>query len=1155
MFTPQKKVFSGWSLSPRRENQKTPVANSNSNAKVSENGAIVPADANDLEDLDDKVAKLENELFEYQYNMGLLLIEKKEWSSKFDDVQHALAEQKDALKREQAAHLIAVSDLEKREEDLRKALGVEKQCVLDLEKALREMRSEYAEIKFTADSKLAEANSLAASIEEKSLEVEAKLRAADVKFAEASRKSSEIERKIQDLESRESALRRERLSFNSEKDSHDATLSKQREDLLEWERKLQEGEERLCEARRILNQREERANEIDKGFKQKEFELEEVQKRMDRANTDLKKKEEDISLRLASLAVKEKEVDAMKRRIEAKEKELLTREEQLNEREKNELQNLLDEHKAQLDSKQQEFDFEMDKKRKSVDEELKSKVIELEKKEVEISHSEEKIAKREQALDKKLEKFKEKENDLESKTKALKEKEKSTREESKQLEKEKKQILLDTENLLKLKEELENVKAANDKQLLRIQQEKEELRVTEEEKSEHLRLQSELKREIDECRSQKEVLLKEAAELKRERMLFEQDWESLDEKKAEIERELKKLTEEKEKWEKWRHMEEERLRNDSLAFQKKMESEIKAFELEKDSFAAHMEHQKSLLSEREEAERRKMIDDLDRQKRDLEIEMRKVFEEKEQNLSERERLFEEEREKEQNNINYLREVAERGMADLKEEQRRIAKQTEEVATNKKDLEGRRLEIQKDVDELFVLSSKLKDQREQLVKERERFIAFVQRFKSCEQCGEVTREFMLSDLQFLNDMEKREILPLPKLAEDYIKNSFKENLHSSEFQNNERSSVRGNLESSTPAKSVSWLQKCTQKILKLSPIKRGEPAATENPIGEGSTLDQYANAGPASGIRNSVEEMPELANDSLDVQAAVDDSVRELEGDQDPSVGAWGNTDHGKEPEPSQNSDLSGQNRAQKRERLRIRTRSVKAVIKDAKDILGDSIELSEHPNGGAEESTHMDEGSREVSSLADKENRNKGRKRGRALTSQTTVSEQDDGVSEGRSDSVVAGGPRTRRRKVAAPAEKRYNLRRPRKVSTDAALKTSSSTRKGNDGEDGQREILDGNSKPEPSHSVGIASDDGASINLMEVQIEEVNTYSTPVPKSKIKSIVQSEEVNGTPDGHGEYGDEDSVAEEEEDDDDDDEEAEHPGEASIGKKLWKFLTT
>ncbi|KAE8696068.1 Protein CROWDED NUCLEI 1 [Hibiscus syriacus] len=1161
MLTPQKKAWSGWSLTPGKKlDESSSDPNSNGVAvgkrKATAFAEPVTPDGNALgleddEGVAEKVQRLENELFEYQYNMGLLLIEKKEWMSKYEELNQALVEIKDALKREQAAHLIAISDVEKREENLRKALGVEKQCVIDLDKALRNMRSENAEIKFTADSKLSEANALIASVEEKSLDVETKLRAADAKLAEVSRKTSEIERKSQELESRENMLRRERLSFISEREEHEATFSKQREDLWEWEKKLQDAEERLAKSQRYVNQREERANENDRLFKLKEKDLEVTQKKIDAANQTLKEKEDDINSRLTNLTLKEKEWDAVKKKLEMKEEELLVIEENLNAREKAEIQKLMDEHNAILDEKKREFDLEIDEKRKSVDADLKSKVIEVEKKEAEVKHMQDKVSKREHALDNKLEKLKVKEQELELKVKNHKEREKTVVSQEKDLEIEKQQLVAEKEELLSLKAEVEKIRVENEEQLLKIHEEKDRLMVTEEERSEYLRLQSELKEEIEKCRHREELLLKETEDLKQQKENFEREWDELDEKRTQIEKELKNISQQKEKFEKENLAEVERLKNEKQVTDDYIKRELEALEVAKETFSATMEHEQAAIAQKAESERSQMLHDLELLKGKLESDMQNRLEEMEKDLGERKKSFEEEKERELDNINYIREVARREMEELKQERLKIEKERQEVNANKMHLEGQQIEIRKDIDDLVDLSKKLKEQREQLIKERNRFISFVEKFKSCKNCGEITSEFMRSDLQSLQEIENEEVFPLPTLTDDYISRNVG-NLAASERQ--QEMSAPVGLGSPVSDGTMSWLRKCTSKIFKFSPSKDTEPHAITKLNTEASLSGQMDNLEGTSKTEHEPDLSFAAAATSLEIHGVqLNSSRRDVDVGHDLSIENQSNMES-KEVEvlgDSQTSDLNRGKQVRKRGRAAAkRTRSVKAVVKDAEAILGKTLESNENNSG------HANTESRGESGLVDGGASRNTRKRTRAQTSQTEDTEQGGNDSEGQSDSVVGGQRRKRQQKVVLampiPGEKRYNLRRPKtgvRVSKDAAGQVNS---------------------PKAPMSVsenGDASENGGA-GFLQQHKTAVDAKDDHVGATKTMDVntALSEEVNGTPEQVGEYADGNdyrSVSHGEGhndegadyDDENEEDDLEHPGEASIGKKLWNFFTT
>lgn len=1177
MFTPQKL----WSLTPKRGTwsgsnsgdgtaskgksvafleAKTPASGS---VRENGDGGLVGSGgaAMDRELLVERISSLEKELYDYQFNMGLLLIEKKEWNSKLKELSQDLQEVRDALEQEKSAHFIAISEAEKREDNLRKALGVEKECVFDLEKSLREMRAEHAEIKFIADSKLAEANALVASIEEKSLEVEARLRAADAKSAEMNRKSLEMDRKSKDLEAQESALRRDRLSLISEKELHESTLSKQREDLREWEKKLHEGEERLAKSQRIVNEREQRSNETDRILRQKEKELEDTQKNIEASNVTLRIKEDDINCRLANINLKEKEYDAMRMNLDLKEKELTVWEEKLNDKEKVEIQKCLEEHNATLELKRREFDVELDEKRKSFEAGLQNRMMELEKKEVEISHMEEKLAKHEQALEKKTEKLREKEKEYELKLKGLKEREKSVKSDEKNLEKEKGQLECERERLLSMKAEVEKIRADNEEELQKIHEETNRLKVTEEERSEYLRLQSELKHEIDQYRLQKELLLKEADDLRQQKETFEREWDQLDLKKTDIEKELKNLTKQKEEISRLQQIEEEKLKNEKQATEEYIQRELEALKLAKESFDIQIETEKSDLAEKSQSERNQMFLDFELRKKELEADMQNQLEQKENNFLERKKLFEEERERELSNINYLREVAHGEMEEMKLQRSKMEKEKQEAAENTKHMERQQLEMREDIDVLVDLNSKLKSQREQFVEERRRFVNFVEKLRSCQNCGEMVSEFVLSDLQSLAEIENIEVPSLPKSADDIVQGSPDGNLVS---RQNTEVSLANEPKSLVSGGTVSWLRKCTSKIFKISPGRKIE-SEDAHASGEVATLSVEKDRIEESsegipGPENEEELSFAIVSDSFAVQNTHShNDLVEAEAEKDLSVDNQSNIDS-KAPEDSQLSDSKGgQQKLRKRGRPRIkRNKSVIAVVKDAKNILGESLNVEEieYPNGTAEDSADINNETRKPSSR-----RMPARKRNHVQTSQMTESK-----NEGDSESEVQGQPKRRRQKAIPPArEPRYNLRRPKGgVAATSSRALSGGGSKESEGEvDRVKETEDAmfHSKTS-SPSMGVTNENGGRILLVQSEkIVEIQDGYGETTRIAANNTALSEEVNGTPDDAGnhdaEYRSEESHGEDagRADNEEDDEDIGHPGEASIGKKLWNFFTT
>ncbi|PSS13407.1 Protein CROWDED NUCLEI like [Actinidia chinensis var. chinensis] len=825
-------------------------------------------------------------------------------------------------------------------------------------------------------------------------------------------------------------------------------------------RKSRGGTELKREYPRFIIHSEETGNKMDRTFNEKEMALEEAQKKIESTNRSLKKKEKYLDNQLSDVVAKEEKAESLRSRLKTKE-ELLAMADILGARER--VPSF--EQIVLMDRKRQEFDLEMAKRRKLLLDEIRSKAEAVRQKEAEINHVEEKLGKREQALEKKSERLEEKEKDLEAKLKTSNEKEKSIKAEAKRLEVEMKQML-------SIKDELYKLRAEISRRELQILEEKETLRISEEEKAEHLRLMLELKEEIEQFRLQKELFLKETEFLKQDRKKFEEEWEVLDDKNVSITNELRQIDEEKEKLEKLRHSEEEQLQNESIT----------------------TNHEHSVPSEKAQSEGSQLLREFELKSRDLET-----------GFANRQ----EEMEKHMHDISYLKGAVQREIEEMRSQRRRMEKENQEVALKKKQLEAHQLEMRRDIDELNVLSKSLRINVNKFVEERGRFVTFVEQLNSCNNCGDITREFVLSDLQLL-DLEDGDALLFPRLIAPAVD--------------------RINMKSDSGGHK-SWIRKCTSTILKLSPTKmihhdqNPESPLSAVEVGSAEKTDMSTMLVDVEDTNeNSIAEEGQepsgcIANDTFDFQQLLSGSViREVHFGSGPSIDNQSIID----------SKMLGSNQHKHGRKPKVghhRMHSVKAAVEDGKIIL-DTTMHEPHPN----------EDSRGNSDHVEK-------------AAGTTARKQPHA--------------QMKRRQTVAPdiqtgQEKLYNF-----LQSRAAAKASADIKKKKEKQDD-----DGNGNAVPNAEVLLGSSLGRVIENGNtnpefpsgkvVRFEPATDVDENADAAKLgENVGLNEEVNGA----SEYDDMDDFDEDSDGFDGDgdidhiDDEPKHPGQALTTKKVWKFFTT
>ncbi|GLU20175.1 hypothetical protein SLE2022_363870 [Rubroshorea leprosula] len=785
------------------------------------------------------IAKLEAEIFDYQHHMGLLLLEKKELTSKYEQVKSSAETAEIVQKSGQAAHLSALTEAKKREENLKKALGVEKECIASIEKTLHEMRAESAETKVAAESKLAEARNTMEDAQKKFVEAEVKLRSAESLQGEASRFHRTAERKLQEVEAREEDLSRRIMSFKSECDAKEKEIILERQSLSERKKILQQEHERLLDGQALLNQREEYIFSRSEELKRLEKELEVSRESIEKERTVLKDEKSRLDSAFTSSLKKEEAVVEREALLEKKEQELLTCQEKIAKRESVEIQKVIAAQETALRARKTEFEAELEIKRKMMEDEIETKRRVYELKEIDLSQRDDILREKEHELEIQSRILANTEKDVVERSNLLDDREKSLCTSEKEAELKVACIEREKEEINRMKLELQKSMSLLEDRRNQVDCEQGKLEAMRSDTKELSVLELKLKEELDHIRGHKLELMAEVDKLQVEKTKFEAEWELIDEKREELRKEAERVAEEREAISKFLKDERDSLRRERDAMREQYYHDVESLNHEREDFMNKMVHEHSEWLSKIQQERAEFLLGIETQKRELENCIEKKRDELESSLREREEAFEQEKRNQLEYINGLKETAEKELEHVSLEMKRLDAERMNIKLDREQRERDWAELNNSIEELNLQRQKLQEQRELLRADRQRINAEIEELRK------------LGDLKAaLDDMTLAQVQHSPLRRSQKIISSRRNLTEPAGASPNFTVTDHGNRSSPIPQPAghspldtarFSWIRRCSELIFKHSPEKH-QMQHEERPLISARKLDSSNGSG-------------------------------------------------------------------------------------------------------------------------------------------------------------------------------------------------------------------------------------------------------------------------------------------------------------------------